>query len=463
LKPDGRGLDAEGLMTPPTDQATLAAARDVLGHLARVMRLPLAFRLWDGSLVPANSPGEAMATVAVARASVLGRLLRRPSLDTLFRQYVLGGITPLDGDLLGLLDALQRRRKQHRPKLAAVLRGLPWRAVLRLVRTTRASEALDHCFAGEEWAGDEEARDRRTRDDRKLVQFHYDASNDFYRLFLDRRMVYSCAYFRDWSADLDTAQADKLDLICKKLRLRPGERLLDIGCGWGALVCHAAEHYGVTAHGVTLSEAQFDLATRLVAERGLADRVQVELRDYRTVDGHYDKIASIGMYEHVGIDSYPAYFKKIGTLLAEDGVFLNHGITRRAKRERRSFRRPSASRRIILKYIFPGAELDHIGHTLEVMEAAGLEVHDVEGLRRHYARTCRLWYERLVAGQEAAVGHVGLERYRMWLAYLAGVTIGFERGPLRLFQVVATKQRADGKAPLPPTREDLYAGWRQEA
>ena len=200
-------------MAPPTDQATVAAAHHVLGHLARVMRLPLAFRLWDGS----------------------------------------------------------------------------------------------------------------------------------------------CAYFRDWAADLDAAQADKLDLICKKLRLRPGKRLLDIGCGWGALVCHAAEHYGVTAHGVTLSEAQFDLATRLVAERGLAERVQVELRDYRTVDGRYDKIASIGMYEHVGIDSYPAYFKKIGALLAEDGVFLNHGSTRHAKRERRSFRRPSASRRIILKYIFPGA------------------------------------------------------------------------------------------------------------
>lgn len=440
-------------MVPSTDQATLAAARDVLGHLARVMRLPLAFRLWDGSLVPADPPGEAMATVAVTRASVLGSLLRRPSLDTCFRQYVLGGITPLDGDLLGLLDALQRRRKQHRPKLAAVLRGLPWQAVLRLVRTTRPSEALDHAFAG-----DEEGRDRRTRDDRELVQFHHDASNDFYRLFLDRRMVYSCAYFRDWAVTLDIAQADKLDLICNKLRLRPNERMLDIGCGWGALVRHAAEHYGAIAHGVTLSEAQFDLATRLVADRGLSGRVKVELRDYRTVDGRYDKIASIGMYEHGGIDSYPAYFKKIGTLLAEDGVFLNHGITRRAKRERRSFRRPSASRRIILKYIFPGADLDHIGHTLEVMEVGGLEVHDVEGLRRHYARTCRLWYERLVAGQEAAIGHVGLERYRMWLAYLAGVTIGFERGPLRLFQVVATKQRAHGRVPLPPTRGDLYAG-----
>ena len=269
-------------------------------------------------------------------------------------------------------------------------------------------------------------------------------------------MVYSCAYFRDWDADLATAQTAMLDLICRKLRLQPCERLLDIGCGWGALVIHAAERYGVTAHGVTLSQAQHDLARARVAERGLDDRVQIELRDYRTIEGRYDKIASIGMYEHVGIDTYPDYFKKIRGLLGDDGIFLNHGITRRAKRERRAFRRPSASRRIILKYIFAGAELDHIGHTLEVMEAGGLEVHDVEGLRRHYARTCRLWYEALVANPDAAIGHVGPERYRMWLAYLAGVTIGFERGPLRIFQVVATKQRPDGKAPLPPTRADLY-------
>ncbi len=329
-------------MATVSDSATLAAARLLLEHLVRALRLPVTFRLWDGSEV--QPAGQAVGTVEIRCASVLGSLLRRPSLDSLFRQYVLGGVGPADGDLLGLLEALQRQRKQHRVSLRDVLRGLPWRAVWHLVRTTRASEAVDHAYAG-----DEEARDRKRPDDRALVQFHYDASNDFYRLFLDHRMVYSCAYFRDWQGNLDTAQADKLDLICKKLRLRPGDRLLDIGCGWGALVCHAAEHYGAVAHGVTLSEAQAALARQQVAERGLAERVQIELRDYRTVEGRYDKIASIGMYEHVGIDNYPAYFKKIGALLADDGVFLNHGITRRAKREHRSFRRPSASRRIILK------------------------------------------------------------------------------------------------------------------
>ena len=435
------------------DDAVLTAARRLLGHFGHVGRLPLTVRLWDGSSVPLATDPERAAVIDVAGPAVLGGFLRRPSLDTLFRQYVLGGITPADGDLLGLLDRLQRQRKQHRPKLQDVLRGLPWRAAFRLARTTEQSPEITAAYAG-----DEEARNREKRDDKALVQFHYDASNDFYALFLDPRMVYSCAYFPDWETDLATAQAAKLDLICKKLRLAPGERLLDIGCGWGALVIHAAEHYGVIAHGVTLSQAQYDLARERIAERGLEDRVQVELRDYRTIDGQYQKIASIGMYEHVGIDTYPDYFKKIRGLLTDDGIFLNHGITRRAKRERRAFRRPSASRRIILKYIFPGAELDHIGHTLEVMEASGLEVHDVEGLRRHYARTCRLWYEALVTEPDAAIGHVGPERYRMWLAYLAGVSIGFERGPLRLFQVVATKQRPDGKAPLPPTRADLYRG-----
>ncbi len=438
-------------MAGPDDEAALAATRQLLTHLGRVARLPLTVRLWDGSILPLPAAADGAATIVIADPAVLGRCLRRPSLDTLFRQYVQGGITPAAGDLLGTLEALQRRRKQHRPKLGEVLAGLPWRAALRLARTTAAPASLAHAYGG-----DEQARDRQRRDDKALVQFHYDASNAFYALFLDPRMVYSCAYFTDWQTDLATAQAAKLDLICKKLRLAPGERLLDIGCGWGALVIHAAEHYGVEAHGVTLSQAQHDLALERIAERRLGDRVRVELRDYRTLDGQYDKIASIGMYEHVGIDTYPTYFKKIRALLADDGVFLNHGITRRAKREGGRFRRPSASRRIILKYIFPGAELDHIGHTLEVMEASGLEVHDVEGLRRHYARTCRLWYERLLAAADAAIGHVGPERYRMWLAYLAGVTIGFERGPLRIFQVVATKQRPDGGAPLPPTRADLY-------
>jgi cyclopropane-fatty-acyl-phospholipid synthase len=211
----------------------------------------------------------------------------------------------------------------------------------------------------------------------------------------------------------------------------------------------------VRAHGVTLSQAQYDHARTKIARLGLEGRVTVALVDYMTLEGRFDKIASIGMYEHVGIANYEAYFRKMHRLLAPGGIFLNHGITRRAKRNLKNFGKTSPSRRVILKYIFPGAELDHIGHTLQVMESCGFEVHDVEGLRRHYARTCRLWHDRLAARREAAVALVGAERYRMWVAYLAGVTMGFEYGPLHVFQTVATRQ-GEAVAPLPPTREDLY-------
>ena len=289
---------------------------------------------------------------------------------------------------------------------------------------------------------------------KKIIQFHYDVSNEFYALFLDPEMVYSCAYFHDWATPLEQAQRDKLDLICRKLRLRAGQSLLDIGCGWGALLCHAARHYGVSAHGVTLSQAQHDYCQAKIERQGLRGKVTVALADYMTLEGRYDRIASIGMYEHVGIANYPSYFKKIHSLLGDGGVFLNHGITRRAKRNLSNFGKVSRGKRVILKYIFPGAELDHLGHTLQVMESCGFEVHDVEGLRRHYARTCRLWHDRLAARRAAAIDLIGPERYRMWLAYLAGVTVGFEHGPMRVYQTVATRQLA--AAGLPPTREDLY-------
>jgi cyclopropane-fatty-acyl-phospholipid synthase len=206
---------------------------------------------------------------------------------------------------------------------------------------------------------------------------------------------------------------------------------------------------------VTLSQTQYDYARARIGRLGLQDRATVALADYMTLEGRYDRIASIGMYEHVGIANYPAYFKKIHGLLSDDGVFLNHGITRRAKRNIKNFAKISPGKRVILKYIFPGAELDHIGHTLQAMESAGFEVHDVEGLRRHYARTCRLWHDRLVARRAAALDLIGPERYRMWVAYLGGVTVGFEHGPMRVYQTVATRQAAP--VSLPPTRADLYA------
>ncbi|MFO1070508.1 MAG: cyclopropane-fatty-acyl-phospholipid synthase family protein [Geminicoccaceae bacterium] len=428
----------------------IAATRQVLDHLRHRLDLPLSVRLWDGSIVPLGRDAPPDRCVVIAGPGVIGALLRRPGLDMLFRQWTLGGIDLEGLDLIEAMDLVRSRRKAA--SFAALRPGFPWRAALPLLLARDRPAALAQAVAG----GEAEAQ-RRQRGDRALIQFHYDASNAFYALFLDPEMVYSCAYFTDWDGSLEQAQLDKLELVCRKLRLRPGERFLDIGCGWGALICHAARYHGVLAHGVTLSQAQHDFAVAKIAGLGLQERVSVELRDYRSLTGTWDKIASIGMYEHVGIANYDAYFRKIHGLLAEGGIFLNHGITRRAKRDERRFRRASESRRVILKYIFPGSELDHIGHTVAVMETAGFEVHDVEGLRRHYARTCSIWHDRLVARRAEAIAHVGPERYRMWIAYLAGVAGAFAEGPLRIFQTVATRQSDKAAAAMPATRADLYA------
>jgi cyclopropane-fatty-acyl-phospholipid synthase len=427
----------------------IEAAREIFEHLARVLDAPFSLRLWDGTKIPLGRAGADCPCIRVAGPGVLGALFRRPSFEHLFRRYASGDIDIEGGDLLDFVDAARRRKKESRIRLRDLRKGFPWAKALPLLLAHDRSAAIRHQFHG----GD---APRRAKDkEKEFIQFHYDASNEFYGLFLDSEMVYSCAYFRDWSNTLEEAQRDKLDLICRKLRLRAGETFLDIGSGWGALLCHAAQRYGVLAHGITLSQAQHDHARARIERLGLRDRVTVSLTDYMTLEGRYDKIASIGMYEHVGIANYPAYFKKMHALLAPGGVFLNHGITRRAKRNIKNFGKISPSRRVILKYIFPGAELDHIGHTVQVMESCGFEVHDVEGLRRHYARTCRLWHDRLTARREQAIALVGPERYRMWVAYLAGVTVGFEYGPLHVFQTVATRQ-GEAVSPLPPTRGDLY-------
>jgi cyclopropane-fatty-acyl-phospholipid synthase len=430
----------------------LEAARHVLGHLAGHCDMPFSIRLWDGSTIPLGQQAVPGPTIAIAGPEVLGALFRRPSVDHLFRRYVSGDLSLQNGDLIGFLETARLAKKSARLRPSDLRKGFPWRAALALLLARDRPEAIEHEFR----AGERPTAGPTARRKQDLIQFHYDVSNAFYELFLDPEMVYSCAYFRDWSVPLEQAQRDKLDLICRKLRLRPGDSLLDIGSGWGALLCHAVQHYGARAHGVTLSQTQYDYARAKIDRLGLAGRVTVALADYMTLEGRYDRIASIGMYEHVGIANYPAYFKKIHQLLADDGVFLNHGITRRAKRNIKNFAKISPGKRVILKYIFPGAELDHIGHTLQQMESAGFEVHDVEGLRRHYARTCRLWHDRLVARREAALDLIGAERYRMWVAYLAGVTVGFEHGPMRIYQTVATKQIAAAR--LPPTRADLYEG-----
>ena len=426
---------------------TAAAVRGVLAELARRLDLGLSVELWDGSRVPLGTDVPDDLRIVIAAPGVLASLLRRPTLETLVRLYAAGGIDVAGGDTMTFAGRLREKRVGRR------LKGMPWLAVARalwpLLWQKGAAGSVDAGLAVDDHGpGSRHAADA-------LIRFDYDVGNDFYRLFLDPEMQYSCAYFTDWDNGLEQAQRDKLEMICRKLRLRPGLRLLDVGCGWGGLLRHAARHHGVEAHGVTLSRAQFEHASRRAAEEGLADRIRVELKDYRELTGSYDRIASIGMYEHVGIAGYPVYFGKLRDLLAPRGLLLNHGITRRAKPSRGAFRRLRPEARLIRRYIFPGSELDHIGHTVEAMEQAGFEVHDVEDWREHYARTTALWCRRLDARRAEAERLAGAPRTRLWLAYLAGVSVNFDAGSLLIYQTLASR-RGRGASGLPPTRADLY-------
>jgi cyclopropane-fatty-acyl-phospholipid synthase len=289
--------------------------------------------------------------------------------------------------------------------------------------------------------------------DREAVSFHYDVSNDFYRLWLDRRMVYSCAYFTRPEATLDQAQEAKLEHLCRKLRLRRGQHLLDIGCGWGGLAMYAAEHYGVRVTGITLSRSQAELANERVRAAGLQDAVAIQLRDYRELDRRqaFDAIVSVGMAEHVGRTKLPEYFRTASALLRAGGVFLNHAIGEGVRP------RPRVGPSFIEAYVFPDSDIPPIPVMLQAAEAAGFEVRDVENLREHYARTLRHWVARLERARADALRFVNEPTYRVWRLYMAGSAHGFDRAQLAVYQSLLVKPDERGRADLPPTRADWYA------
>jgi cyclopropane-fatty-acyl-phospholipid synthase len=266
------------------------------------------------------------------------------------------------------------------------------------------------------------------------IEFHYDRSNEFYQAFLDSRMVYSCAYFQTPSQALEDAQLQKLNLICRKLDLRPNDTFLDIGCGWGALLLQAASTFGAVAKGCTLSTQQANYARVLADRRGLADRVAVNQIDFRAVRGRFDKIASVGMFEHVGRERLRAYFAKVFDILGPEGLFLNHGIIRPQGVN------DGPETRFLRNYVFPGGELAHLADVIKAAEDAGFEVLDVESLRPHYALTCRHWVRRLAEKEDACVSLVGQEAYRTWLLYLAGAALSFEEGGTDVYQVLLAKR-----------------------
>ncbi|MEO8740850.1 MAG: cyclopropane-fatty-acyl-phospholipid synthase family protein [Casimicrobiaceae bacterium] len=419
----------------------------LLAHIRDLLSLDFGFVLWDGSTVPADLPSNAL-SIVFADEGVVAAILRRPNADTFLNLWITARIDIRNGVIFDFLARQPKlRTKEIRKRLGK-----------RLALTT----ALKFLFVprGGPWPletiRDHEARTNGSEaTNKENIHYHYDLSNAFYALFLDPEMVYSCAYFRDWNNDLATAQHDKLEMICRKLRLTPGDRLLDIGCGWGALVCHAAKHFGVNAVGVTLAEEQFAYAKEKVASLGLEDKVTIELRDYSLIEGDFDKIASIGMFEHVGVANHHEYFKTINRLLKPGGFYLHHSIAlRSAAFERQPKKKPQATN-AIGRYIFPGGELDHLGMSIANLERHGFEVHDVEAWREHYARTTRLWHDSLSAKREAAEREVGTVKTRLWTAYLAAASIGFARNSIGIFQTLASK-RVRGPSGLPPSREQLY-------
>ncbi|WP_082130409.1 SAM-dependent methyltransferase [Kiloniella spongiae] len=423
---------------------SLESVRKALSHLHEKLGLDFSFQLWDGSLIPPSDDDKNNLRLALTDRTVLTKLLRRPKLKTVIDLYLSGGLDIRGGTLFDLAE--RRPKGKTKNLLKSLNKSLLLRNLFPLLftRTDQQNIQLDG-------QGETSGRGSKQND----IAYHYDVSNKFYELFLDPEMVYTCGYFTDWSNDLAQAQRDKLDMICRKLRLKPGDRLLDIGCGWGALICHAATHYGVTAVGVTLSEEQLALAKQRIKEKGLEDKVSVELKDFRLLEGTFDKISSIGMFEHVGIENHREYYLTVNRLLELRGIYLHHAITRRGKTSDAKFNRKRPEYNSMLKYIFPGAEVDHIGMTARNLEAHGFEVHDVEAWREHYARTTELWARRLIERREEAIAEAGEERYRLWVLYLTGVSLAFTRGTLNIFQTVATK-RTKGLSGMPPTRSDLY-------
>jgi cyclopropane-fatty-acyl-phospholipid synthase len=426
----------------------LEAARSLARELGDKLDLNASLRLWDGSLTPLGQNVSGPFVLSIAAAGVIGSLLRWPTLDNFIRHYVDKGIDFSGGTLIDLGSQLNKGGRSVKLKGRDALKLIGRLSPFLLARSDDAAD--DQGFAGEITG-----RKRKVADNKDFIQFHYDLSNEFYALFLDPEMVYSCAYYTDWNNDVAQAQRDKLEMICRKLRLKPCDRFLDIGCGWGGLICHAAKTYGVTAHGITLSEEQLAFTKEKIKRLGLEDKVTVELKDYSMMSGQFDKIASIGMYEHIGLKNIPGYMAKMQSLLAQDGLFLNHAIARRAPKQGWFKKRLRPEQKAIAKYIFPGGELDDIGHSIFAMERAGFEIQDVEAWRLHYARTCKLWCERLTANREEALKYVSEEKYRIWVAYLAGVSLAFSRGTLRIFQTLVSKNAKRPPA-IPPTRADLY-------
>ncbi|MDB5959836.1 MAG: cyclopropane-fatty-acyl-phospholipid synthase [Massilia sp.] len=397
------------------DQTRLTSWRN---EVRERVAIPLRVILWNGEEFDFSFQAPKV-TVRVPRRSAL-RYLLSPSLYNLGSAYVEGAIDVKGraSDMIAVVDALAAATLRRR--------GLLTRAVGGLIHTRQSDAAA--------------------------VSYHYDVSNEFYQEWLDPAMVYSCAYFENGDEDLATAQRKKIDHILAKIDLRPGQRLLDIGCGWGALAIRAAQRYGVRVLGVTLSKNQLELARERVKQAGVQHLVEIRLQDYRDIGGTYERITSVGMFEHVGVRHLPAYFARINKILTPDGIAMNHGITTTDVSERGT---PYGGGKFIDRYVFPQGELAHLSTVIRCMQEGGLEVRDVENLRRHYARTCAQWTDNFESNAERIKLLTDPKRFRIWHVYLAGSSYAFEHDWISLYQIVCGKA---GQAPtMPWSRRAMYA------
>jgi cyclopropane-fatty-acyl-phospholipid synthase len=381
--------------------------------------VPVGFRAYDGSTY---GPPDAPATIVLRSPDALRRIVTARGELGFARAYVAGDLD-LEGDVFAILDLRDRlpEVKLTPMQLLTAAREIGLRNLRPLPPPP------------------EEARLRGRRHsaarDRAAVSHHYDVSNDFYRLVLGPSMTYSCAVFTGPDTTLEQAQANKYELIAGKLSLRDGMRLLDVGCGWGGMVLHAAQHHGAKAVGVTISRRQVELAAKRVVEAGLADQIEIRNQDYRAIDdGPYDAISSIGMFEHVGESRLAEYFERLFGLLRRGGRLLNHGISRPP-----GDKAPIAPGGFVYRYVFPDGELHEVGRVASIMQAAGFEVRHLESLREHYAKTLRCWVANLEANWDEAVELVGEARARIWRLYMAGSAVNFEAGRTGIHQVLGVK------------------------
>jgi len=455
-----RAAPAEPAAAPARDRFLGIARRVAEETFGPPQQRGFSIRYWDGFLEQGAPGARAPLTLIIRHPGALRAMLLPPS-ELAFGQAFLCGHVELEGDVEAAapLARIAAGRLSSPRRLARLFRLL-----LRLPPSGPIGATARPHERPRLWQGR-----HSQRRDAAAIRHHYDVGNEFYQLWLDPQTVYSCGYFPPGVADLDAAQVAKLDYICRKLRLRPGERLLDIGCGWGALVRHAVRRYGVEAVGITLSPAQAELASRRIAKAGLGDRCRVEVSDYRELPNRpaFDKIASVGMVEHVGRARLPGYFATAFRVLRPGGLFLNHGIVDLEAARHQSVRARLRQwfwreGRFLQRYVFPDAELVPLAEVVRAAEETGFESRDVESLREHYVLTLRHWVRRLEAREREAVALVGEATFRVWRLYLGASAHAFATGRIGVVQLLLSKPPVAAGGVTPLTRHDLYLDLRPE-